>query len=96
MPTRKVDKGSWSTPKRVKIDEETRRTSPFEERVRVSRRKPDPKICHVTKREHDYEEIDRWQWSKIFKNWSGDSADTIHITSKCRDCGKKTHTHEKV
>jgi hypothetical protein len=59
MPTRKVDRHSWSTPKRVKVDEETKKTSPFDQRVRVSRRKPDPKICHVTKKEHDYEEIDR-------------------------------------
>jgi hypothetical protein len=96
MPTRKVDKNSWSIPKRVKIDEEIRKSSPFDERVRVTHKKRDPSVCHVTKKPHYYKEIDRWQWSTLFKNWSGDSADTIHITLQCNDCGKKTHTHEKI
>lgn len=80
--------GSWSIPKRVKIDEQTRKTSPFDERVRVSRRKPDPKLCRVTKKPHAYKEIDRWEWPEVFPK-------TIHITKQCEDCGKKTHTHEQ-
>jgi hypothetical protein len=95
MPKKNFDKDSWGMSKRVKLDEEVRHSDPFDQRVRVSRTKPDPKICHRTKKPHDYEELDRWQWSKLFKNDIEPDRDTIHITERCVDCGKKRHRHEK-